>query len=276
MSETKYRQTISMGGKGGAPHQFAQSLTGLALDRRGLLYAAGDSEIKVFDAAGKFQSRWKTQAPVFAVAVSREGLVYAGEEGRIEIFDPAAKTARVWRDDKMLGRITAIGFAGDWVLAGDAVARAIRRLDRDGRVLNTIGTDNNVNGLLIPNGAVSFAVDADGVIHAANPGKHRVERYSPEGKLLGHFGKFSSQDPAGFTGCCNPTNVSVAERIFVTEKAGPRLKVYGRGGEFAGLVAADCFDLNCKNIPVLAGPRGRAWAADTVKLQILAFEPEAA
>jgi len=133
-----------------------------------------------------------------------------------------------------------------------------------------------VGGLLIPNGAVSFAVDGEGVLHVANPGKHRVERYSGDGKLLGHFGKFGAQDPAGFTGCCNPTNVAVADRVYVTEKGGPRLKAYGRDGQFLGVIAADCFDPNCKNIAVLATPRGRVYAVDTVKLQILVFEPEGA
>lgn len=276
MSEIRYRQAGSIAGKGGAPHQFSHSITGLALDRNGLLYASGDSEIKVFDAAGKREKRWTTLRPVLAVAVSRQGLVYAGEEGQIEIFDPATRNVRVWRDEKMLGRVTAIGFAGDSVLAGDAAARAIRRLDHTGRCLGTIGTDNNVGGLLIPNGVVSFAVDQEGVIHAANPGKHRVERYSLEGRLLGHFGRFNFHDPAGFTGCCNPTNVAVSDRIYVTEKAGPRLKVYSRGGEFEGVIAADCFDPNCRNISVQAGALGRVWAADTVKLQIFVFEREAA
>ena len=275
MADVRYRQLTSFAGKGTEPHQFARSLTGIALDRRGLVYASGDAEIKVFDAAGKLERRWRTQRPALAVAVSREGHVYAGEEGQIEIFEPTTKTARVWRDEAMLGRVTAIGFAGDSVLAGDAAGRAIRRLDRTGRCLNTIGTDNNVGGLMIPNGAVSFAVDGDGVIHAANPGKHRVERYSLEGKLLGHFGKFSFHDAAGFTGCCNPTNVAVSDRIYVTEKAGPRLKVYGPDGAFQGVIAADCFDANCKNIAVHGGPGGRVYAGDTVRLQIFVFEPEA-
>ncbi|HLK69559.1 MAG TPA: hypothetical protein VKU19_39285 [Bryobacteraceae bacterium] len=276
MAESRYRQLTSISGKGSGPQQFAQSLTGLALDRHGLLYASGDSEIKVFDNAGKLQKRWPTGRPPLAIAVSHEGLVYAGEERQVEIFDPSTKIAHVWKDDQMLGRVTSIGFSGQSVLAGDAAARAIRRLDRSGRVLNTVGADNNVGGFLIPNGVVSFAVDAEGVIHAANPGKHRVERYSPEGKLLGHFGKFSFHDPAGFTGCCNPTNIAVSGRIYVTEKAGPRLKVYSRDGEFQGVIAANCFDPNCKNISVQAGTGGRVYAADTVKLEILVFEPEAA
>lgn len=276
MPELRYRRLAPLAGKGGAPGQFAHSLTGIAIDRHGLLYASGDSEIKVFDADGRLRTRWRTQKPALAVAVSRDGHVYAGEEGQIEIFDPAAKRARVWAEPAVFGRVTAIGFSGDTVLAADAAARAIRRLEPSGRCLNTIGADNNVGGFLIPNGAVSFSVDSDGAILAANPGKHRVERYSPEGKLLGHFGKFSFHDPAGFTGCCNPTNVAVADVVYVSEKAGPRLKAYSRDGSFLGIIAADCFHPNCKNIAVHPGPRGRVYAADTVQLQIFAFEPEAA
>ena len=275
MVEIRYRQLQSIAGKGSAPHQFAQSLTSVALER-GLLYAAGDSEIKAFEISGKLRNRWQTQRPALAVAASRDGHVYVGEDGQIEIFDPAAKTARVWRDGKMLGRVTAIGFSGNHVFAGDAAGRAIRRLDHEGRCLNTIGADNNVGGLLIPNGVVSFAVDGDGIIHAANPGKHRVERYSGDGKLVGQFGKFSFHDPAGFTGCCNPTNIAVADRIYVTEKGGPRLKAYSRDGQFQGVIAAGCFDPNSKNIQVAAAPGGRVFATDPVTLQIFVFEPEAA
>ena len=86
--------------------------------------------------------------------------------------------------------MTAIGFTKDSVLAGDAADRAIRRFDRSGKFLNNIGKDNPVNGLLIPNGVVDFAVDAQGIIYAANPGKHRVERYTAGGELLGHIGRF--------------------------------------------------------------------------------------
>jgi len=272
----KYRQSLVIGGKGSEPHQFGQSLTGLALDHRGLLHAAGDAEIKVYDPSGRLVSKWRTARPALSIAVASTGHVYCGEEEQIETFDPASKTARVWKDPKMLGRVTAIGFAGKYVLAGDAAGRAIRRLDVGGRTVNTIGTDNNVGGLLIPNGTVSFGVDGEGVIHAANPGKHRVERYSGDGTLLGHFGRFHFQDPAGFTGCCNPTNVAVSDRIYVTEKAPPRLKVYGKDGQFEGVIATECFDPNSKNIPVLAGPRGRVYAADPVRLHILVFEPEAA
>ena len=83
----EYRQNQVIGGKGSAPGQFATSLRGLAVDAHGQLYAAGDSEIKVFDASGRLKRRWSTARPGHSVAVTGDGAVYAGEERQIEIFD---------------------------------------------------------------------------------------------------------------------------------------------------------------------------------------------
>ena len=269
----EYRQIQIIGGQGNAPGRFATTLRGLAVDAHGQLYAAGDSGITVFDQAGSVKRRWATSRPPLSVAVASDGAVYAGEERQIEIFDGAGKLVNTWRDDALLGRVTAIGFVKDGVLAGDAADRAIRHFDRGGRFLNTIGKDNPVHGLLIPNGVVDFAVDAHGVIHAANPGKHRVERYLPGGELLGHIGRFHGTDPAGFGGCCNPTNVAVRDRIYVTEKAGPRAKVYDFDGTLQAVIASAPFDPNCKNMSVAVDVRGVVYVADTVRLAIFAFEP---
>ena len=245
------------------------ALRGIAVDGSGQLYAAGDSEIKVVG----LNRRWPTSRPVHSVAVASDGTVYAGEIGQIEIFDATGKLRNTWRDEKLLGRVTAIGFTQDSVLAGDAADRAIRRFDRGGKFLNNIGKDNPVNGLLIPNGVVDFGVDAHGIIFAANPGKHRVERYTHGGELLGHIGRFDGLDPAGFTGCCNPTNVAIRDGIFTTEKAGPRVKAYDFSGKLLEVIATDLFDANCKNMDIAVDARGRVYVVDTVKASIFVFEP---
>ena len=271
----RYRQVGMIGGKGAGPGQFGAALRCIAVDGAGNLYAANDSQITLFDAGGRLRRRWSTSQPAHAVAVAGDGAVYAGEIRQIEIFDGAGKLMHTWRDEALLGRVTAIGFVDGDVLAGDATGRAIRRFDSGGKFRNDIGRDNPVNGLLIPNGVVDFGVDAHGVIHAANPGKHRVERYTPAGELLGHIGHFHGTDPAGFGGCCNPTNVAVRDRIYVTEKAGPRAKAYSFGGELEAVIAADVFDANAKNMSIAVDRRGRVYVADTVKLAIFVFEPEA-
>jgi sugar lactone lactonase YvrE len=169
------------------------------------------------------------------------------------------------------------------VLAADSHGRAIRRYDATGRFLNDIGRNNRTGGFAIPNGVLDFSVDAGGTIHAANPGKHRIERYTPDGTLLGHIGRFGGLDPAGFSGCCNPTNVCVgnppsieSQRIYVTEKAGPRVKVHDFDGTLLSVIATDGFDANCKNMDLAVDTRGAVYVVDTVRLEIRVFEPEAA
>jgi len=264
-----YTQTATV-----ARNDFTTTLRGLAVDPSDRLYVAGDAAVKVFDREGRLLRGWRTSAPGWSVAVDPDGRVFVGQEGQIEIFDATGRLAGTWRHAKRLGRVTAVGFVNGDVLAGDAASRAIRRFDRDGAFLNDIGADNRMQGFLIPNGVVEFGVDDSGVIHATNPGKHRIERYTPDGRLLGHFGRFDGIDPAGFGGCCNPTNVAVARgRVFVTEKADPRAKVYGMDGRLDAVIAADAFDLNCKNMDIAVDSTGRVYVADTVRLEVFAFDP---
>ena len=273
----QYSQVQLLAGKGAERDRFTAALRGVAIDRRDFVYAAGDQEIKVFDDAGRFLRRWSTSQPGLAVAVSGDGRVFVGQAGQVEIFDLEGRLSGTWRDKDRLGLVTAIGFSKGNVFLADARDRCIRRYDAGGKYLNDIGKDNRMKGFLIPNGVVDFGVDAQGILHATNPGKHRVERYTPEGGLLGHFGRFDGRDPAGFSGCCNPTNVAVTDgaRVWVTEKAGPRAKVYDSGGKLLEVIATGVFDPNCKNMSIAAGSHGRVCVADTVKLQIFVFAPRA-
>ncbi len=255
---------------------FRSAIRGLATDRDGLLYAAGDSEIRVFTQKAWLKRKWPTAQPAHSVAVD-DDTVWVGEEGQIEIFNLDGKLQRTWRDIGVQGFVTAIGFSRGDILAADTAGRCIRRYDHQAKLLNVIGTNTNVGGFLIPNGILSFAIDSQGLIHAANPGKHRVERYSPEGDLLGHIGRFDGTDPAGFTGCCNPTNIAVRGRIYTTEKAVPRVKAYDFAGNLLSVIAPpEAFDPNVKNMSIAVAPNGRVYVVDTARLSILAFEPEPA
>jgi hypothetical protein len=269
-----YAQVRTMAGRGTGPDRFTTALRSLTVDRTDRLFAAGDSEVKVFGPGGTLERRWPTSSPAHSVAIADDGRVFVGESGQVEIFDVAGRIAHTWRDAQRLGRVTAIGFVGDDVIAADAAGRTIRRFDAGGRFLNDIGRNNRTEGFLIPNGVLDFSVDARGVIHAANPGKHRVERYTPSDQLLGHIGRFDGNDPSGFPGCCNPTNVTVAgrDRLYVTEKAGPRVKVYDFEGRLLSVIATAPFDFNCKNMDLTVDSRGRVYVADTVRLEVCVFE----
>jgi len=92
----RYRQCGVMGGKGAQPDQFASTLRGIAIGARGEIYAAGDSEIKVFDAERRFLRRWAVARPLLSVAVATDGSIYAGELRQIEIFDSLGRHVRTW------------------------------------------------------------------------------------------------------------------------------------------------------------------------------------
>jgi sugar lactone lactonase YvrE len=268
----EYRPALTFG-----ENDFDRTLRGLAVAGDGrAVYAVGDSRVAVFDPDGTLLRRWDTTHPGYSVAVDPQGKVWAGQAGQIEIFDAAGVLVDTWHDDQRLGLVTALGFTAGGVLAADAVARCIRHYDRAGNFRNNIGDRHRKGGFHIPNGVVDFAVDRQGVVHVANPGMHRVERYTADGELVGRFGRFDGVDPEGFGGCCNPTNVAVANdgRVMVTEKAGPRAKVYDPEGHLLAVVAAgEAFDPAAKNMDLGVDDRGRIFVADTIRRRICVFEP---
>ncbi|MCP3980676.1 MAG: hypothetical protein GY716_15340 [bacterium] len=270
----RYRSGARIGDS--AERAFAESLRGIALDDADRIYAVGDSRLRVFDARGNASGSWNTARPGYSVSIAPDGGVWVGQRQQVEIFTDEGRLVDTWSDAERLGRVTAIGFAGDDVFLADAQARCIRRYDRKGTWRNDIGDEHRKGGFDIPNGVVDFAVADDGTLHVANPGMHRVERYDADGTLLSRFGHFDGRDPAGFGGCCNPTNVALGRegRVLVSEKAGPRAKVYDRDGQLLAIVAQEEFDKTSKNMDLAVDSTGRVWVADTAKLRILSFVPQ--
>ncbi len=271
----QYRKIRALSGRGSDSDQFKSALRAVVATG-GRLFLAGDSEIKVFDEEGRLERRFPTEKPGYGLAVGADDRIWVGEAGQVEIFSSTGELLGLWRDSENLGLVTAIGLAGDDVFLADAYARWIRHYDATGQLLNNIGDRHRKGGFHIPNGVVDFAVGPGGVVHVANPGMHRVERYRPDGELLGHFGRFGNLDPEGFPGCCNPTNLALgpAGEVVVTEKAGPRAKVYDPEGRLLAVVAAgETFDPAAKNMAVATDEEGNVYVADTVHLRICVFEP---
>ena len=272
-STLDYRSVGQLCGRGNGAHQFVDALRGITVDRVGHLCVVGDRVVKVF-AEGALLRQWKTSRRPCSVAVDEEGRVWVGEPGQVEIFEKGTDPV-TWTDPDRLGLITAIAIGKDGVFLGDAHARCIHRYDRDGNWLNDIGDTHRKGGFHIPNGVVDFALAVDGILHVTNPGMHRVERWTTDGTLLGRFGRFNGQDPEGFPGCCNPTNLALgsAGRVIATEKAGPRLKVYDADGGLLTVVADDLFSPAAKNMDVAVDANGRIYVADTETLTIHVFAP---
>lgn len=269
----RYRQVRTIGGRGFGHDQFNEALRGVAAGPDALIYAVGDSAVKVYGTDGSLRRQWPTALPGTCVAVRDDATVFVGGEGRIATYSPAGKAVDVWVDAERLGRVTAIDFAGADTLVADAADRCIRRFDRNRQWLNDIGKAGNTKGFLIPNGHLDFSMHDEGIIHVCNPAAHRVERYALDGRKIGQFGRFGVRQPEDFPGCCNPTNLALSPEghVVVTEKAGPRLKTYDAEGKLLAYVGPEAFDANCKNMDVAVDAEGRIYVVDTVRLQICVF-----
>jgi len=269
----RYEQVRTIGGRGLGADQFHEALRGLDVGPDGLIYAVGDSTVKVYDAAGALARQWSTSFPGICVTVRMNGTVFLGGEGRIASHASSGAAIDVWADAERFGRVTAIDFANEQILVADAADRCIRRFDKDRQWLNDIGKATNTKGFLIPNGHLDFSVDHAGIIHVCNPAAHRVERYTLDGTKIGQFGRFGGRKPEDFPGCCNPTNLALSPEghVVVTEKAEPRLKVYDAEGDLLAYVGPEAFDANCKNMDVAVDADGRIYVIDTVRLQIDVF-----
>lgn len=272
----RYRLIRSISGRGLRPESFSNELRGIHLDREGRLRAVGDNAVKSFDPDGRFLRQWPTQSPGICLTTLEDGRTVVGGEGRVDTYAADGRHVDKWQDLERLGRVTALAFWEGHMLLADASRRCIRVYDRDRRFVRDIGTDNNTRGFLTPNAHLEFAVDSEGVIHACNPGKYRIERYTLAGTRLGHFGRFGQRDPAHFPGCCNPTNMTLLSdgRVVVTEKAPPRMKVFDAAGNMLALVGPETFDANCKNMDVAADAEGRIYVVDTVKQCVQVFACE--
>jgi hypothetical protein len=61
--------------------------------------------------------------------------------------------------------------------------------------------------------------------------------------------------------------------LCVTEKAGPRAKIYDYAGKLIAMIENAGFDPGAKNMDVAVDGRGHIYISDPVKLAVFEFEP---
>jgi len=239
-----------------------RQLRGLALDDKGLLYAASAEGIAVFTREGRRLRCPRTSGPANCVAVDKDGKIYAGLKDRIEMFDAKGRALGAWgkagRGNGQLSFVTAIELHEANVFVADAGNRCIQRFDTTGDFINRIakrGDADDSPGLHLPSLNLDLDVDDKGVLHVTNTGKLRVERYNANGDLLGHWGE-PGLAPDRFCGCCNPIHVGLARegRIVTVEKGLPRIKVHDASGKLLAVLGAGMAPVDPTGIDQSAQP----------------------
>lgn len=262
----------SLSGKGELPEQFQVRLCGIDIAGDDLL-AIGDREIKRFKSDGTFVQRFPTRDAGWCITADADAM-WVGMQGEIDRLDERGNIVETLGDPARLGRITSLASCDDLLFAADATNNTIH-LFRKGIWQREVGRDANTRGFMIPNGVLDMAIDpGEKILFVAHSQKHRVERYDLDGKYIDSFGRFGVKDPAGFGGCCNPTNVAVVcdDVIATSVKAPAAIKLYTSSGEFLVQSVGEPFDMNTKNIDLVANGRGRLYATDPLRCVIEVFE----
>lgn len=215
------------------------------------LYVAGKNGVSVLDFEGGPVAEISLPAAARCVTTADDGTVYAGLRDHVEVFGRNGQRLATWDSCGKKSWLTGLAAGENDVFAADAGNRVVLRYDRSGKLLGRIGDKNqqrNVPGLVVPSPYLDVGLGRDGLLRVNDPGRHRVETYTPGGDLELFWGRPSAAID-GFCGCCNPIGLALLPdgRCVTCEKGLPRVKVYSPEGAFDCVVAGtESFPANAK------------------------------
>lgn len=220
----------------------------VAVGPAGRIYLAGDEVVRILPAEAAEGAPDPAQVGTIdtagradCLAVAEDGTIYAGVAGRVRVYDGQGKLKATWPAPADEALLTAIAVTDEDVFVADARNRVVHRYDRSGKLLGRIGRrdpERNIPGFIVPSPHFDLSVAPDGLLRAVNPGRLRVEAYTPRGDLERWWGE-SGSDIGDFTGCCNPVSLAILPdgRFVTCEKGIRRVKLYDGDGKFVGVVA---------------------------------------
>jgi hypothetical protein len=250
--------------------------TGIAVDKAGRIYAAGDYAIRVFRANGAHELDFRTADRPYCVAVSDDGMIYAGMRDHVEVFGRNGARVAAWSSAGGRAYFTSIAVLGGNLWAADSGNRVVLRYSLSGKLATTIGAKDparNAPGLVAPSPYIDVAPLSSGAIWVSDPGRHQVELYAPDGQMKRSWGTASFAID-GFSGCCNPTGIALLPggRFVTSEKGLPRVKVYGADGTFQCVVAGrESFAPDVAGLDLATDARGRVYVLDPSARSVRVF-----
>jgi hypothetical protein len=224
---------------------------------------------------GAVARRAPLPGPAFCLAFGGER-VFVGLRDRIAVLDRDGGLLATWEGLGERSWLTSIAVRGDDVLVADAGQRLVWRFDTTGRLRGQFGRRDAAageEGFVVPSPFFDLAFGPAGELWVVNPGGHRVQRRSLEGRVLASWGE-TSPGPEGFSGCCNPSHLALLpDGSFVTSEMGiPRVTLHGRDGRFLEVVAGPAsFAPLALDLDLAADARGRILLLDPLRGQLRVF-----
>lgn len=248
----------------------------IATDKNDNIYVAGSNSVKVLNSNGKLIKEFVTDMPGRCINV-QDSIIYIGFGNHISVWTINGENVDNWDSISSNSIITSIASDSNSVFVADAVTKLVYRYTRDGEILNTIGKkdiDKGIQGFVIPSPYFDVAIGRNGELWAVNSGRHQLESYTADGKLISSWKK-SSMNLDGFSGCCNPSHIAILDNgSFVTSEKGiERVKIHEQTGKYDCVVASpDEFIPGTVGLDLATNSKGQILVLDKEKESIRIFE----
>jgi hypothetical protein len=257
------------------------------------IHIAARQGVQVMDLEGNELKLIRTGEPCRCVIVAPDKTIYAGSRTRIEVFDGTGRAMGSWEVPGPKTWLTALAVSENCVYAADSGNRAILRYDRTGKLLGKIGQKDpqrNIAGFVVPSPYLDVKLGREGLLWVNNPGRHRVDVFTPEGDLEFSWGKPSAAIE-GFCGCCNPIGLALMpdDRCVTCEKGLPRVKIFSPERTLEAVVAGpELFSQNSSShgldemadgtmggLDAAVGPSGNIFILDLGAASVRVMRPKA-
>ena len=190
-------------------------------------------------AEGEYQSAGFVELPagialdaVSAVAVDRDDQVYVLQRGepQILVFDSRGKYLRGFGQGLFKVPHGLRFDHDDHLWTTDNGNHVLRKFSRDGKLLQTIGTEgkpgSGEDGFRAPDDLV---FDSQGNFYVADSGNGRIVKLSPEGKFVHQWGKKGKAD--GQFATAHGLAIDGKDRIYVCDRGNKRVQVFNSEGK---------------------------------------------
>ena len=264
-----------------APHPEPQRL---AFGPGEVLFVTAGKFVTALDQQGETIMEFVAGEEVRCLAIAKDGAIFAGLRDHVEVFDKQGKRLAKWNSPASKAWLASLAVGDTDVFVSDAGNRLVWRFDLSGKVLGRLGEKDkarNVPAMVVPSPYFDLEIGSDGLLWVVNPGEHKLQAFTFDGKLEQTWGE-PSFGIAGFCGCCNPSYFTrLPDGRFVTSEKGlVRVKVYSAKGQLESVVAgSESFpkyfeNLNATPIPmdIAVDATGRVFVADTLGNEIRIYK----
>ncbi len=240
------------------------------------IYVTGNGFVEIYNKSGDVINKIKTNVNARCLSVDENDNIILGVGNHIEIWSNNGILKQKWESINNC-IITSIAIVDSAIFIADAGNKVVYHFNKKGKLLNTIGEkdmDQGIQGFVIPSPYFDIAIGRDSELWAVNSGRHQLEAYTPDGKLISSWKK-SSMQLNGFSGCCNPSHIAILkDGSFVTSEKGiVRVKIHNPEGTFKSVVASpEMFEDGTTGLDIAVDSEGRIIVLDPKMGLIRIFE----